>query len=132
MTETPIWNNGSDQIERWKSPLQKLRGESVVKVNLRKFLILQTYNLTVMVSDGLFQNTASVLIDVTDVNDNAPEFDKEVYEITDVVEETIPPPDGQFLVQVIIHIVFCFFLCLPPTIFNGGGRGVGKSRAGVT
>ena len=29
-----------------------------------------------MVSDGLFQNTASVLIDVTDVNDNAPEFDK--------------------------------------------------------
>ena len=53
-----------------------------------------------MVSDGLFQNTASVLIDVTDVNDNAPEFDKQVYEITNVVEETVPPPDGQFLVQV--------------------------------
>ena len=63
---------------------------------------LQKYNLTVMVSDGLFQNTASVLIEVTDVNDNEPEFDQEVYEITDVVEETVPPPDGQFLLQVSI------------------------------
>ena len=53
-----------------------------------------------MVSDGLFQNTASVLIEVTDVNDNEPEFDQEVYEITNVVEETIPPPEGQFLLQV--------------------------------
>ena len=25
LTETPIWNNGSDQIWRWKSPLQKFR-----------------------------------------------------------------------------------------------------------
>ena len=24
-----IWNNGSDQIQRWKSPFQKLRDERV-------------------------------------------------------------------------------------------------------
>ena len=54
-----------------------------------------------MVSDSFFQMTASVLIEVTDVNDNEPQFDQEVYDITDVVEETMPPPEGQFLLQVI-------------------------------
>ena len=67
-----------------------------------------------MVSDGLFQNTASVLIDVTDVNDNAPEFDKQVYEITNVVEETVPPPDGQFLVQVNTRYFLWFSFMSPP------------------
>ena len=29
LTETSIWNNGSDNIQRWKSPLQKLGDERV-------------------------------------------------------------------------------------------------------
>ena len=29
LTEIPIWNNGSDQIQRWTSPLQKIRDERV-------------------------------------------------------------------------------------------------------
>ena len=32
LTETPIWKNGSDQIQRWKSLLRKHRGEKVNKV----------------------------------------------------------------------------------------------------
>ncbi|XP_060579771.1 LOW QUALITY PROTEIN: neural-cadherin-like [Ruditapes philippinarum] len=60
-----------------------------------------SYQLRVMVQDGRFENFTEVLIDVTDVNDNPPEFSQNVYEINNVVEETIPPyPDGQFLVQV--------------------------------
>lgn len=59
------------------------------------------YKLRVMVQDGRFENFTEVYIDVTDVNDNPPEFSKHVYEISDVVEETVPPyPEGQFLVQV--------------------------------
>lgn len=54
-----------------------------------------------MVQDGRFENFTEVLIDVTDVNDNPPEFSQNVYEINNVVEETVPPyPDGHFLVQV--------------------------------
>ena len=29
LNDTPIWNNGSDHIQSWKSPLQKLRDERV-------------------------------------------------------------------------------------------------------
>ncbi|KAL4234097.1 hypothetical protein ACF0H5_005750 [Mactra antiquata] len=58
------------------------------------------YHLTVMVRDGRFESFTDVYISVTDVNDNAPEFSQKLYEINNVVEETTPPKDGQFLVQV--------------------------------
>ena len=31
LTETHIWDNGSDQIQGWMSPLQKLRDETFMK-----------------------------------------------------------------------------------------------------
>lgn len=54
--------------------------------------------------DGLFENSTEVVITVTDVNDNAPEFSENVYLVDNVVEETMPPsPGGQFLVQVFLY-----------------------------
>ena len=31
--ETPYWNNGTDQIQRWESPFQKLMDEKIQFVN---------------------------------------------------------------------------------------------------
>jgi len=61
---------------------------------------LQEYNLRVIVQDGRFEGSTQVVITVTDVNDNAPEFTQRVYEVDSVIEEMTPPPGGQFLVQV--------------------------------
>jgi len=64
-------------------------------------MCLQEYSLRVIVQDGLFENSTEVVVTVTDVNDNAPEFTQNVYAVDSVVEETVPPmPEGQFLVQV--------------------------------
>ena len=67
-----------------------------------------------MVQDGRYENFTTVYINVTDVNDNAPEFTENVYEINDIIEETDPPvPDGHLLVQVRIFAVLLnsYFNC---------------------
>ncbi|WAR12271.1 CADN-like protein, partial [Mya arenaria] len=58
------------------------------------------YKLRVIVQDGRFEGSTEVIVKVTDVNDNAPEFSQKVYEVNSVVEERVPPPGGQLLVQV--------------------------------
>ena len=67
------------------------------------FDFLQTFTLTITVSDSFYTNTTTVVLHVQDVNDNPPEFTMSEYIITDVVEEEMPPPGGRFLVQVIIY-----------------------------
>ena len=39
------------------------------------------------VFDDKYANTTMVVIEVVDVNDNAPVFDKTIYHVTDLVEE---------------------------------------------
>ena len=46
------------------------------------------YFLTLSVSDGLYNDTVSVTVHVTDINDNAPEFDRPSYNFT-VIENTM-------------------------------------------
>ncbi|KAL5021610.1 hypothetical protein ScPMuIL_000765 [Solemya velum] len=57
------------------------------------------YTLQIMVHDGIYNDTAVVKITILDENDNPPEFGSTTYEIDSVVEETEPPPGGQFLVK---------------------------------
>ena len=45
------------------------------------------YRLIYRVFDEKMSNTATVLVKVTDVNDNAPRFDPAEYEVTDIMEE---------------------------------------------
>ena len=50
--------------------------------------IQQEFNLTLSVTDGQFTDTAFLIIIVTDINDNLPEFENESYSVT--VREDIP------------------------------------------
>jgi len=49
--------------------------------------VIQEYRLTYRVFDDKFANTTTVIIQVLDVNDNAPWFDNAIYNVTDVQEE---------------------------------------------
>jgi hypothetical protein len=49
--------------------------------------VCQEYRLTYRVFDDKFANTTTVIIQVLDVNDNAPKFDNAIYNVTDVQEE---------------------------------------------
>ena len=49
--------------------------------------IVQEYRLMYRVFDDKFANTTTVIIQVLDVNDNAPRFDNAIYNVTDVQEE---------------------------------------------
>ena len=49
--ETPIWNNGSGQSQRWKSPLQKLRDEMVKSQLSHNFcLAITVHRLSLFIS----------------------------------------------------------------------------------
>jgi len=48
---------------------------------------MQEYRLMYRVFDDKFANTTTVIIQVLDVNDNAPKFDNAIYNVTDVQEE---------------------------------------------
>ena len=43
-SETPIWNHGSNQIQRWKNPFQKHRDERVVCNNRCIFCLAKIYD----------------------------------------------------------------------------------------
>jgi len=47
----------------------------------------QSYQLTYRVFDDKHTNTTTVIINVLDVNDNAPKFDNAIYNVTNAVEE---------------------------------------------
>ena len=51
------------------------------------FFIVQEYRLMYRVFDDKFANSTTVIIQVLDVNDNAPKFDNAIYNVTDVQEE---------------------------------------------
>ena len=63
---------------------------------------LQEYRLTYRVFDDKFANTATVVIKVTDVNDNPPRFDPSEYVVEDVVEEDqyVSESNPKFLIRV--------------------------------
>ena len=63
---------------------------------------LQEYRLTYRVFDDKFANTATVVIKVTDVNDNPPRFDPSEYIVEDVVEEDqfVSESNPKFLIRV--------------------------------
>ena len=65
---------------------------------------LQEYRLTYRVFDDKFANTATVVIKVTDVNDNPPRFDPSEYVVEDVVEEDqyVSESNPKFLIRVTI------------------------------
>jgi len=50
-------------------------------------IVVQEYRLMYRVFDDKFANTTTVIIQVLDVNDNAPRFDNAIYNVTDVQEE---------------------------------------------
>ncbi|CAG0916276.1 unnamed protein product [Notodromas monacha] len=54
------------------------------------------YNLSIRVSDGLFDSVAQILVIVTDTNDNRPEFTERVFE-AEISEST---PIGSSVIQV--------------------------------
>ena len=63
---------------------------------------LQEYRLTYRVFDDKFANTATVIIKVTDVNDNPPRFDPAEYVVEDIVEEDpfVSDDNPKFLIRV--------------------------------
>ena len=69
------------------------------------------YHLIYRVFDDKFQNTATVLIRITDVNDNPPRFEPAEYEVADVMEEdpTVRPDNPKFLVRVSVYLEFDFY-----------------------
>ncbi|XP_074646658.1 neural-cadherin-like [Tubulanus polymorphus] len=61
----------------------------------------KVYRLTYRVFDDLHDSTTTIQINVMNVNDNPPVFEKNVYEVKDmVVENEIPPPNGRYLLTV--------------------------------
>lgn len=58
--------------------------------------------MEVKVSDGRYQASTNVHIRLTDMNDNVPRFDDDVYSVYGVVEEddSISTTNKRFLVQV--------------------------------
>lgn len=65
------------------------------------------------VFDDKFANTTTVIIQVLDVNDNAPRFDNAIYNVTDVQEEEpgISKNNHKYLLTVISHLFFLYFRC---------------------
>jgi len=49
--------------------------------------VIQEYRLTYRVFDDKFENSTTLIIQVLDVNDNAPRFDNAVYNVLDLYEE---------------------------------------------
>ena len=66
----------------------------------------QEYRLIYTVFDEKDTNSATVVVQVMDVNDNPPKFDSVVYNVTDLVEEerSISRQHPKFLLQVGIGI----------------------------
>ncbi len=58
--------------------------------------------MTYRVFDDKFANTATVIIRVTDVNDNPPRFDPAEYVVEDIVEEDpfVSDDNPKFLIRV--------------------------------
>ena len=69
---------------------------------LRHLFWLQEYRLTYRVFDEKFANSATVVIKISDVNDNAPQFDRAEYSVIDVVEEDpdVSAHNPKFLLRV--------------------------------
>jgi len=76
--------------------------------------VTQEYRLMYRVFDDKFANTTTVIIQVLDVNDNAPRFDNAIYNVTDVQEEEegISKNNHKYLltVRLISHVFFLFLL----------------------
>jgi len=74
--------------------------------------VTQEYRLMYRVFDDKFANTTTVIIQVLDVNDNAPRFDNAIYNVTDVQEEEegISKNNHKYLltVRLISHVFFLF------------------------
>uniref|UniRef100_A0A1I7T8F7 Cadherin domain-containing protein n=1 Tax=Caenorhabditis tropicalis TaxID=1561998 RepID=A0A1I7T8F7_9PELO len=50
---------------------------------------VNTFNLTVVVTDGIFEDTATIVVTVIDQNDNAPTFEKSTYSMKVMESESI-------------------------------------------
>ena len=67
-------------------------------------LLLQAYNLTIIVDDQLFNASTLVEISIIDVNDNPPVFSQTSYVIDDVrEEEQYSTSNPHYLLTVRIH-----------------------------
>jgi len=80
--------------------------------------VTQEYRLMYRVFDDKFANTTTVIIQVLDVNDNAPRFDNAIYNVTDVQEEEegISKNNHKYLLTVrLINYVFFLFLSFKHT-----------------
>ena len=76
--------------------------------------IVQEYRLMYRVFDDKFANTTTVIIQVLDVNDNAPRFDNAIYNVTDVQEEEqgISKNNHKYLLTVRVSVGFsCLLSC---------------------
>ena len=64
------------------------------------------YRLRYRVFDDKFDNETMLVIYVTDVNDNPPKFQYDVYNVTDIVEEEegISEENPKFLLTVSRHV----------------------------
>lgn len=65
-------------------------------------IILIQYNLTLVVSDSLLENSTTVRIRVRDVNDLPPKFSETTYSVT--IDEEMKSRRN------ILQVKFCFFL----------------------
>lgn len=74
----------------------------------------QEYRLTYRVFDEKFANSATVVIKISDVNDNAPKFERPTYEVHDVVEEDpeVSENNPKFLIRVSLFFISgeCYFV----------------------
>ena len=61
--------------------------DAYVCVHISILSYFQKYRLVYRVFDDKFANSTTVVIHVTDVNDNPPKFDNAIYNVTDVQEE---------------------------------------------
>ena len=76
--------------------------------------IVQEYRLMYRVFDDKFANTTTVIIQVLDVNDNAPRFDNAIYNVTDVQEEEqgISKNNHKYLLTVRVSVgLSCLLSC---------------------
>ena len=74
---------------------------------LNSIILPVQYELQVIADDQVHQPNAVVFVEVTNVNDIAPVFEKPLYKVHDILEDD-PNSVGKILTKVSIDIFFAF------------------------